>query len=177
MPADGFPSIARVHIRGDDSMKRMATVVVLVVAAAGMVFAQAADTKKPSTGTHTPGQDTEATLMKMERDAATALTKGDLAGFGGIFADDATLVGPDGAVQTKAQLLADVKSGALKIQSTEISDLKVRVFGESAIATYGTNDKGKDKERDITGRYRWTDVFLHRGGKWQIVASQGTQIQ
>jgi len=70
-----------------------------------------------------------------------------------------------------------VKSGTLKIQSTEISDMKVRVFGESAIATYSTTDKGKYKDRDISGRYRWIDVFLHRAGKWQIVASQGTQIQ
>lgn len=30
---------------------------------------------------------------------------------------------------------------------------------------------------DISGRYRWTDVFLHRGGKWQIVASQSAPIQ
>ena len=157
-------------------MKGIMTVVVFVVAAAGLVFAQA-DTKKPSTGTRTPAQDTEATLMKMERDAAAALMKRDVAGFAGIFADDATVTGPDGAVLTKAQLLADVKSGALTIQSTEISDLKVRVFGETAVASYATTDKGKYKDRDISGRYRWTDVFVRRGGKWQIVAGQGTPIQ
>jgi ketosteroid isomerase-like protein len=81
------------------------------------------------------------------------------------------------AVQTKAQLLADVKSGALAIQSTEISDFKVHVFGETAVAIYATTDKGKYKDRDISGRYRWTDVFVRRGGKWQIVAGQGTPIQ
>ena len=158
-------------------MKSIMVVVVFVVAAAGLVFAQAADTKKPSTGTRTPAQDTEATLMKMERDATAALMKRDVAGFAGIFADDATVTGPDGAVLTKAQLLADVKSGALTIESTEISDLKVRVFGETAVVSYATTDKGKYKDRDISGRYRWTDVFVRRGGKWQIVAGQGTPIQ
>ena len=158
-------------------MKRIVTVVVFVAAAAGMVFAQTAETKKASAGTRAPAQDTEAMLMKMERDAATAIMKRDLAGFGAIFADDAIFTGPDGAIQTKAQLLADLKSGTLTIQSTEISDLKVRVFGESAVASYATTDKGKYKDRDISGRYRWTDVFLHRGGKWQIVAAQGTPIQ
>ena len=157
-------------------MKRIVSVVVFVMAAAGMVFGQAADTRKPSAGTP-PTQDTEATLMKMERDAAAALMKRDVAGFGAIFADDATFTGPDGAVQTKAQLLADVKSGALVIQSTVISDFKVHVFGESAVATYATTDKGKYKDRDVSGRYRWTDVFVRRGGKWQIVAGQGTPIQ
>jgi ketosteroid isomerase-like protein len=158
-------------------MKRIVSVVVFVVAAAGIVFAQAADTRKPSAGTRAPAQDMEATLLKMERDAAAALMKRDVAGFGAIFADDATFTGPDGAVQTKAQLLADVKSGALTIQSTVISDFKVHVFGESAVATYATTDKGKYKDRDISGRYRWTDVFVRRGGKWQIVSGQGTPIQ
>src|SRR5262245_4983016 len=131
-------------------MKRIVTVVVFVAAAAGMVFAQAADTKKPSAATKAPASDTEATLMKMEHDSAAALMKRDVTGFGAIFADDATFTGPDGAVQTKAQLLADVKSGVLTIQSTQISDMKIRVFGDSAIASYATTDKGKYKDRDIS---------------------------
>ena len=115
--------------------------------------------------------------MKMERDAAAALTKRDIAGFGSIMAEDAVFTGPDGAFQTKAQLLADVKAGELVIESTNISDLKVRVFGDSAVATYITTDKGKYKGRDISGRYRWTDTFVRRGGKWQVGAGQGTPIQ
>ena len=157
-------------------MRRIAMVVALAVVSSGLLFAQGGGSKQPPAGT-SAGQDVEATLMKMERAAAAALIKRDLAGFGGIFADDAVVVGPDGAVQTKAQLLADVKSGALVIQSTDISEMKVRVFGESAVATYMTTDKGKYKERDISGKYRWTDVFVNRGGKWQIVAAQGTPIQ
>jgi len=51
------------------------------------------------------------------------------------------------------------------------------VFGETAVVSYATTDKGKYKDRDISGRYRWMDVFVHRNGKWQIVASQGTPIQ
>jgi ketosteroid isomerase-like protein len=155
-------------------MRRIAIVVAFVVASLGLVLAQGAGTKKPSAGSGAQG--VEATLTKMEHDAAAALIKRDPA-FGSIFAEDAAFVGPDGAVQTKAQLLADVKSGTLVIQSSEISDMKVRVFGESAIATYMTTDKGNYKGQDISGQYRWTDVFVHRGGKWQIVAAQGTPIQ
>ena len=156
-------------------MRRIAIVVAFVVASLGLVRAQGAETKKPSPGGG--GQDVEATVMKMERDATDALIKHDLAAFGSIFADDAAFVGPDGAVQTKEQLLADVKSGALVIESSEITDMKVRVFGESAIATYMTTDKGNYKGQDISGQYRWTDVFVRRGDKWQIVAAQGTPIQ
>ena len=154
-------------------MRRLAALGACVLAASALVSAQAPEARRDLP----PTQDTEAVLMKMERDAAAALAKRDLAGFGSVFSEDAVLTAPDGAVQTKAQLLADLKSGALVIESSVISDMKVRVFGESAVVTYTTTDKGKYKGRDITGRYRWTDTFVRRGGKWQIVAGQGTPIQ
>lgn len=154
-------------------MRRFATLGALVLAASTLVSAQAPEARTALP----PTQDTEAVLMKMERDAAAALVKKDLAGFGGVFSEDAVFTGPDGAVQTKAQLLADIKSGSLVIDASEISDMKVRVFGEAAVVTYTTTDKGKHKGRDISGRYRWTDMFVRRGGKWQIVAGQGTPIQ
>ena len=154
-------------------MRCFATLGAFVLAASALVSAQAPEARSALP----PTQDTEALLMKMERDAAAALTKKDFAGFAGVLSDDAVFTGPDGAVQTKAQLLGDIKSGALVIESTVISDMKVRVFGESAVATYTTTDKGKSKGRDISGRYRWTDTFVRRGGKWQIVAGQGTPIQ
>jgi ketosteroid isomerase-like protein len=154
-------------------MRRFATLGALVLAVSALVSAQAPEAGRALP----PTQDTEAVLMKMERDAAAALVKRDLAGFGSLFSEDAVFTGPDGAVQTKAQLLADIKSGSLVIDASEISDMKVRVFGEAAVVTYTTTDKGKYKGRDISGRYRWTDMFVRRGGKWQIVAGQGTPIQ
>jgi len=87
------------------------------------------------------------------------------------------LTGPDGMVQTKAQLLADVKSGALNLESSDVSDMKVHVHGDAAVVTYASVDKGKYKTQDISGRYRWTDFFVRRGGTWQIVAGQGTPVQ
>jgi uncharacterized protein (TIGR02246 family) len=154
-------------------MRRFATLGAFVLATSALVSAQAPEARTALP----PTQDTEAVLMKIERDAAAALSKNDLAAFAGVFAEDAVFTGPDGAVQTKAQLLADLKSGALVIESTVISDMKVRVFGESAVVTYTTTDKGRYKGRDISGRYRWTDTFVRRGGKWQVVAGQGTPIQ
>ena len=154
-------------------MRRFATLGAFVLAASALVSAQAPEARTALP----PTQDTEAVLMKIERDAAAALMKKDFAGFAGVFSEDAVFTGPDGAVQTKAQLLADLKSGSLAIESTVISDIKVRVFGEAAVVTYTTTDKGQYKGRDISGRYRWTDTFVRRGGKWQVVAGQGTPIQ
>lgn len=121
--------------------------------------------------------DASAELMKMEHDMLAALLEKDAATFGKHFSDDAVLTTPDGAVQTKAQLLGDVTSGALVMEASTISDMKVKVHGDTAVITYITTDKGTYKGQDISGRFRWTDVFVRRGGTWQLVAAQGTPIQ
>jgi len=151
-------------------MKRAPVLLALMIAAGSFGFAQT-PAKQPAAAA-----GVEQTLTKIEHDILAALLKKDVAGFGQHFADDAVLVTPDGTPQTKAQILADVKSGELAIESSQISELKVRVFGDAAVVTYITTDKGKYKGQDIGGRYRWTDVFAHRAGAWKIVAGQGTPI-
>jgi ketosteroid isomerase-like protein len=158
-------------------MKIAPILAAISIAAAPAASAQTPDTKqKPAATAKAASSDVEQTLMKMEHDGLAALLKKDVASFGRIFADDAVLIPPDGTTQTKSQLVADVKSGDLVIESSEMSDMKVRAYGDAAVVTYVTNDKGKYKGQDITGRYRWTDVFVRNGGTWRIVASQGTPI-
>ena len=150
----------------------------LVMTATSLASAQTPESKQPSTpGTKAADVGVEQTLMKLERDTLAALLKKDSAAFGRIFSDDAVLITPDGSPQTKAQLLADLKSGDLAIATSDISDMKVRAFGDTAVVTYVTIDKGTYKGQDISGRYRWTDVFVRRAGAWQIVAGQGTRIE
>jgi ketosteroid isomerase-like protein len=76
----------------------------------------------------------------------------------------------------KTRIIADLKSGDLKFESSKLEDMKVHVYGNAAIVTYATTDKGAYKGKDISGRYRWTDVFIKRGGNWQLVAGHGTRI-
>jgi len=157
-------------------MKRFSLVLALALLATPLAHAQDKKPGPPSPPAPKADAGVEQTLTKMENDALAAIIKRDVAAFGKVFADDAVLATPDGTLQTKAQLLADVKSGDLVIESSSISDMKIKVYGDAAVVTYITNDKGKYKGQDITGRYRWTDVFVRRGGAWQIVAGQGTPI-
>jgi ketosteroid isomerase-like protein len=155
-------------------MKHRALALALLLAATVPAYGQAPE-KKPAPAAKPA--DASAELMKMEHDMLAALLKKDTAAFGKHFADDAVLTTPDGAVQTKAQLLGDVKSGALVLEASTISDMKVKVHGDAAVVTYITTDKGKYKGQDISGRFRWIDVFVRQGGAWQLVAGQGTPIQ
>jgi hypothetical protein len=125
----------------------------------------------------TGGTADEATLKKIEQELTDGILKSDNAAFEKHLTSDYLGIGPDGVTQNKSELLADIKSGTLKLESSTISDMKVQVSSpDMAVVVYRTNDKGTYKGKDITGEYRWLDVFVKRGGKWQIAIDQGTQI-
>ncbi len=107
---------------------------------------------------------TEQTLMKMEQEMADAIVKGDTSVWDKYSADNSVFTDPGGMLMNKAQSMAMFKSGDLKIESTKMDDMKVQMFGNTAIVTYRTTDKGMYKGKDISGEYRWTDVFAKVGG-------------
>jgi len=121
--------------------------------------------------------DVEATVKKIEQEILDGILKSDTSALEKYLTSDYLGIGPDGATQNKSEFLSDVKSGTLKLESSEMSDMKVQVSDpDMAVVVYRTNDKGTYKGKDVTGEYRWLDVFVKRGGKWQIAIDQGTQI-
>jgi ketosteroid isomerase-like protein len=116
-------------------------------------------------------------IKKLEQDWAQATIKSGAAAVDQYEADDIITTDPGGRVTDKAQDKTDLSSGDLKFQSMELSDIRVRVYGDTAVAT-GTNTlNGTYKGQDISGKYRFTDTWVKRSGKWQVVATQGTKIQ
>lgn len=121
--------------------------------------------------------DVEATVKKIEQEILDGILKSDTSALEKYVSSDYLGVGPDGVTQNKSEFLSDVKSGTLKLESSKESEMKVQVAdADMAVVVYRTNDKGTYKGKDITGEYRWLDVFVKRDGKWQIAIDQGTQI-
>jgi ketosteroid isomerase-like protein len=126
----------------------------------------------------------EAELLKLERDWAAATKNHDAEAVRRILADDAAMVYPDGTPGTKADEVRTVESGAITADGWEMVDPKVTVLDADAAYITGrsiiTNGKYKDpnqkKPIDISGEYRFLDVYARRNGKWQAVASQATKI-
>jgi ketosteroid isomerase-like protein len=122
------------------------------------------------------GSNAEQTIKDIEKELLDALLKGDASASEKYMADSYIFTAPDGMVIDKARAVADLKSGDLKIESSKLEDLKVTIHGNTAIATARSTDKGKYKNTDVSGQFRWTDVFVNQHGKWQLVAGQGTPI-
>ena len=83
----------------------------------------------------------------------------------------------DGKVDSKAETIARAK--ASKYESAEYSDLKVTVFGDTAIATGGFKGKGTDTSgKPLDVNERWTDTWVKMpSGNWQCVASHVSTIK
>jgi ketosteroid isomerase-like protein len=122
------------------------------------------------------GEDVEGLLAKMERDWADALVKGDVAFTEGILADDYVGTTFDGRRITKARNLDELRSGAFKSESMVVDGIRVRVFGDTAVVTLDQSEKSQFQGKDISGRSMWTDIFMRRGGRWQIVANHGSRV-
>ncbi|HLK31887.1 MAG TPA: nuclear transport factor 2 family protein [Terriglobales bacterium] len=91
-----------------------------------------------------------------------------------LLADGFTETASDGKVFGKAEALAAIKGS--KYNTAEYTDLKVSVFGNTAIATGGFKGSGTDQDGNpISSPERWTDTWVKMpGGKWQCVASHAS---
>jgi ketosteroid isomerase-like protein len=94
-----------------------------------------------------------------------------------LLADKLVITGSDGKVRNKTESLANAK--ATKYVSAEYEDMKVTVFGDTAIATSVFNSKGTDESgKPFDTHERWTDTWVKMpSGKWQCVASHGSTIK
>jgi ketosteroid isomerase-like protein len=119
-----------------------------------------------------------AKLAYLEREWNEASKNNDVAWFERNYAADATDVyGRTGAIYNKEEVIADVKSSKITLDSLELSDLRVRIEGNTALVTGINSSKGRDeKGQPFERRSRFTDVFVKRDGRWLVLATQGTVI-
>ena len=95
----------------------------------------------------------------------------------GLLAEDFQGTSTTGARYTKADELRDEK-GSHTARDCGLDEAKVRFFGDSLAIVYGSEHAvGKDKSQPTAKVCQvWTDTWLKRGGKWQIVAAQDNRV-
>jgi len=116
-------------------------------------------------------RDTEAqVLLRLEDDWALGLTRRDAALFrrlladGFVYSEDDRTVGRD-------DVLRDVVAGPDTVETAHNEDMKVHRFGTTAIVTGWLVVGGHGPKGPFSRRYRFTDTWVRRGGRWQIVAA------
>ena len=107
-----------------------------------------------------------------------AILKSNLATMDRLLADDYLAITASGLVQTKAQTMANLKSGRMHMASLNISDRKVRFYGRTAVVTSLAAVQATTSEGDISGNYRYTRVYVRDAtGAWKIVSFEASKIR
>jgi ketosteroid isomerase-like protein len=116
-------------------------------------------------------------VMDMERQAREASLHRDPDFSQRTLADDYVAITPLGQVTTKKDTISARKSGQLRYDSIDVTDMVVRIYGDTAVVTARADVKGHQLGEDFSGPYRYTRVWVRRGGHWQAVSYQATVTQ
>ncbi len=153
-------------------MKRMLTIVVLAIAMSSFAEAQTQNRQV----TQTAGVEQE--LLRVEREWLDAYVQRDAAALSRIVADDYMLTYDTGQTVNKTQAMADLaRPRAANFSFTfTTEDTAVRVLGETAVLTGRVIQRTRMGERETVTRSRYTDTYVRRGGRWQVVASHLSRL-
>lgn len=115
-------------------------------------------------------------ITRLEHERIQADLTKDKTWYDNYFADDFTVVTPDGKVADKAQFIADCLDPADTLESETYDEFNTRVYGDVVIATGKASCKGKANGEGYDTQRRFTSVWVNRAGRWQQVAMQQTTI-
>ena len=150
----------------------LSSLVVTLPAFAGQLVAV-----HPRTAMDSGDQSTIKEIVEMERQAKEASLHRDPDFSQRTLAEDYVAITPLGQVTTKQDTVSARKSGQLRYEAIDVSDMVVRVYGDTAVVTARADVKGHQLGEDFSGPYRYTRVWVRRTGHWQAVSYQATVTQ
>jgi ketosteroid isomerase-like protein len=118
----------------------------------------------------------EEELLELEEAFAQAIVSKYLEGIGRLVTGDWIIIDPNGEIVDRTRFFEVIKSGALTHEMMESEDLRVRVYGDSAVVTAITRTKGTFMGEEFSTQERATDVFVKRDGRWQCVLTHLTRF-
>ena len=112
-----------------------------------------------------------ATIRNMELKWTESYKQHSIDILSSLLAEDFVITIEDGSIFSKAGYITHSADASTHVEVAELSDLKVRMHGDTAIVTGAYHEKGESNGKRYEYRDRLTDVWMKSGGKWQVVAS------
>lgn len=122
-----------------------------------------------------PQSNDEQLLTETEQHLAKAWSQHDRAFIESVLAPEWSVTQADGSVLTRSTVLGPFFD-AVVFESSVIDDVTVKVFGETAVVRGRTVARAKLNGAPVSARIRFTDVFIKRKGRWQVVASHASPL-
>ena len=122
----------------------------------------------PAADCPTDQPKTEAALIQLEQDWASALSRKDASAVACMVADEFEDADVDGSLHTRSQMLEHIPQR--KAGENHLSEMRAHVESNSGF-TRGLATL-VDASGKVIARVRFTDVFTYRDGRWQALAGQ-----
>lgn len=132
---------------------------------------------RPRQSSNSADQGTIREIVDMERQAREASIRRDAEFSQRTLAEDYVAITPLGQVTTKQDTVSARKSGQLRYDTINVTDMVVRLYGDTAVVTARADVKGHQLGEDFSGPYRYTRVWVRNNGHWQAVSYQATVTQ
>lgn len=116
-------------------------------------------------------------IRALAREADQAQIHADRAALERLVAEDFSMVGGSGARGDKAHLIAIFTDPEVTTDPYEPDEISVVPLGADAAILKGrVTMKGLDHGKPWSQTFRYADTWLKRGGRWQVVYTQVTNI-
>jgi len=153
-------------------MNHMLSIVLIITLTTASSQAQANRKVEPSS------RSVDAQLVELERRMSEALASEDATVLNQLWSDDLIFTSPNGHTSNKTQRLAGQKPSAQTAQLANTNDeVKVRVYGNTAVVTVLSTWKGKAGTQEFSDQYQATHVWVKQRGRWQLVAAHVTPVK
>lgn len=119
---------------------------------------------------------TETTVAEIEKQRFAALVSKDYGYLDKVLAEDLYYCHSSGLIDTKTSFIQSIKDGKLTYQEMNAEELKVRIYGKTAVITGTCGAKILSNGQQINTRFRFTDVYVKRKAGWQMVSWQSLRI-
>lgn len=113
-------------------------------------------------------------VLELERHAKEASIHNDTKFSEQALADNFVAIGPLGTVVTKSDMVDVRRRSKLHYEFIDVSEIVVRIYGDTAVVTARAEVKGSDFGEDFSGPYRYTRVWVKQNGAWRAVSYQAT---
>lgn len=110
-------------------------------------------------------------ILTLEKQWTEAYRQRDIAILSSLLAEDFVITVEDGSTYGKAGYISHSADSSVHVAVAELSDLRVRMHGNTAVVTGAYHEKGDTKGKPYEYRDRLTDVWMKTGSEWQVIAS------
>jgi ketosteroid isomerase-like protein len=111
-----------------------------------------------------------------ENEWLTGITKNDFRKLDQVLADDLVYLHSTGVMDSKASYVKSLQSGKQKYVSGKINDLKIRVYGQTAVLNGDANFEFVTDGKPGKAHLKYTHVFVKGGKGWQLVSHQSLKV-